>query len=177
MLTLCNWFFFYCLPRTYANCLETTLILAAFVCWPASDALARTAFVALPAIALVACACLVRPTAVVYVAPLPLFAAFDLWRRRTRSSSSTLSAFLFICVAMGALALGISVVIDSVSYDRIANDDAVQRILSRTATASAVTAASKNFVWRSSLLNFLEVTQCISKFVCLNTTDLIFVQQ
>lgn len=151
ILSTCNWFLFYCLPRTYSNCLETTLLLAAFLCWPRVEQLAATSRAAVASLALAALACLVRPTAAVYVAPLAACSLAACLKSSAAASAAAARRLVGSALCVGALALLLGVLVDSVGYDRIANDAAVRRVL------AADGGARPAFRWRSSLLNFLDV--------------------
>lgn len=125
-MLLCSWFAAYCMTRTYANCLETLLVIAALALWrDPSDGTRRRA------LALAALACLVRPTAFVYFI-LP--AMYELALRRT--SVRLLSQFVLdaVCCAVAALLVGIA--LDSLTY------------------AFLWRQSSDSFEWRFSLLNF-----------------------
>jgi phosphatidylinositol glycan class B len=110
-LLLCSWFAAFCLPRTYANCLEATLVLWALERWHA----ARPSRVVPLAIA--ALACLVRPTAVVYFVPMGVFELGVAYR----SSAQRLWRFVAEVLVVGVAAVAVGVLVDTVAYAALWN--------------------------------------------------------
>jgi phosphatidylinositol glycan class B len=129
-MLLCSWFAAYCMSRTYANCLETLLVVTALALWrnPAASSPRR-------ALAVAALACLVRPTAFVYFVLPALYELRAAWRTSVRAAAAFARDVSFIAVV--AVLCGIAL------------DSSVYAFLWPSSSLS-----SSAFEWRFSLLNF-----------------------
>lgn len=126
-MLLCSWFVAYCMSRTYANCLETLLVLTALALWrnPAQTSRWR-------ALSIAALACLVRPTAFVYFVTPALYELVGAWR----ISGRRVVVFVRDLVCIAVAAIGVGIALDSFVY------------------AQLWPSSSGAFEWRFSLLNF-----------------------
>eukprot|EP01127_Copromyxa_protea_P020080 TRINITY_DN6643_c0_g1_i1.p1 TRINITY_DN6643_c0_g1~~TRINITY_DN6643_c0_g1_i1.p1 ORF type:complete len:516 (-),score=63.71 TRINITY_DN6643_c0_g1_i1:31-1578(-) len=109
---LSNWFIFYCLPRTYSNSLETTLIVVALYYWYQPDV--RDASNRRLPLVLGALSFLVRPTAAVlwiFVGVTELIAI--------KKFSDKLRFIMFEVVPVGIISLLFSVGVDYIFYNRV----------------------------------------------------------
>jgi phosphatidylinositol glycan class B len=132
-----SWFLFYCLPRTYSNCLETMLLMAMFLNWSTSrddrNVRQKHSYL-LRAWILAALACLVRPTAAAIAVPLIII---DIMRLQSMSLIS-------FVILIGVIAIGVGALIDTFAYGLIERD------------AMLATAAT-GLRWHTSLWSFFNV--------------------
>ncbi|MCO5591543.1 hypothetical protein L7F22_045529 [Adiantum nelumboides] len=111
---LCNWFTFFCMVRTFSNCLETVLTLAALYYWVVGERLPKfkcfSSFTARQvALFLAALACVIRPTGAlvwVYVGLIGLV--------KTDKKSQLLFEVIFI----GVMTFGASCLVDRWMYGK-----------------------------------------------------------
>ncbi|MCO5564107.1 hypothetical protein L7F22_017763 [Adiantum nelumboides] len=111
---LCNWFTFFCMVRTFSNCLETVLTLAALYYWVVGERFPKfkcfSSFTARQvALFLAALACVIRPTGAlvwVYVGLIGLV--------KTDKKSQLLFEVIFI----GVMTFGASCLVDRWMYGK-----------------------------------------------------------
>ncbi|XP_043554924.1 GPI mannosyltransferase 3 isoform X1 [Chiloscyllium plagiosum] len=102
---VCSWFTWYCSTRTITNSMEAVLTIFTLYYYPFQGTKTGNSSKYL---ALIAFAIIVRPTAVILWLPL-LF--FHFWQELKK-----LDLFLYKCLPVGCLTLGISLTIDRIFY-------------------------------------------------------------
>ena len=112
--SLACWFNFFCAVRTFSNCTEAALTVAALAYWPWTGAASENDDVKNVnrplSLALAAAACVVRPAAALYW--LPMFV------EESVKSVSRVRFILNEALPIGAAALAISTCVDRVFYGR-----------------------------------------------------------
>ncbi|KAG0553836.1 hypothetical protein KC19_12G042800 [Ceratodon purpureus] len=110
---LSNWFNFFCMPRTFSNCMETVLTtIALYHWWPMSKTNARVGLLTSRQLGIISAglACVMRPTSAI----IWLYVGMAHWRETSNKRQYILEDVLPI----GAFCLGFMTVVDRIMYGK-----------------------------------------------------------